>query len=189
MRSAGEYLGDRLGGAALVERGDEVLGLIGTSQIRRIPRRGWGTTRTEDAMVPLAKVPWARGDTDLWSALEVLDRSGLDGLLIGTNGDDVSALLTRRSASRLIRELAEKRALTSRVLLPVRALTGRRTPPTSRDASAYVAPSAPPDPESPDPTASGGSDTAAAGDSPEPPDAATPPQRSSGPSSDDTSHR
>jgi hypothetical protein len=106
---AGDYLGERMGGAALVERGDELLGLIGTSQIRRIPRRNWTAMRTEQAMVPVGRVPRASGDSDLWRALEVLERSGLDGLLVGTGGQ-VPALLTRRSAARLIRERAEERA-------------------------------------------------------------------------------
>ena len=124
---AGEYLGERLGGAALVERGEELLGLIGTAQIRRIPRRNWPAMRTEQAMVPLGSVPWARGDSDLWPALEVLERSGLDGLLIGT-GEQVSALLTRRSISLLIRERATQQALASRALLQIARLPGRRPP-------------------------------------------------------------
>ncbi len=125
---AGEYLGERLGGAALVERGEELLGLIGTAQIRRIPRRNWPAMRTEQAMVPLGSVPWARGDSDLWPALEVLERSGLDGLLIGT-GEHVSALLTRRSISVLIHERATQQALASRALLQVARFPGRRPPP------------------------------------------------------------
>jgi Zn-dependent protease len=124
---AGEYMGERLGGAALVERGQELLGLIGTAQIRRIPRRNWPLTRTEQAMVPLTKVPWTSGDTDLWSALETLERSGLDGLLVGT-GEHVSALVTRRSAAQLIHERAEQQARTLGPLLQARRFPGRRTP-------------------------------------------------------------
>jgi Zn-dependent protease len=125
---AGEYLGEKRGGAALVERGQELLGLIGTAQIRRIPRRNWPLMRTEQAMVPLGSVPRTSGEGDLWPALEILERSGLDGLLIGT-GDQVSALLTRRSAARLIRERAEQRARESVALLQVGRNRGRRTPP------------------------------------------------------------
>ena len=134
---AGEYLADRLGGAALVERGEELLGLIGTAQIRRIPRRNWPSMRTEQAMVPLASVPRADGDDALWPTLETLERSGLDALLIGT-AQQVTAMLTRRSAGRLIRELAERRARETGSLLQIAGLPGRRTPP------APPAPPAPP---------------------------------------------
>ena len=105
---AGEYLAERLGAAALVERGTELLGLIGTAQIRRIPRRSWTLTHTADAMVPIGAVPSVSGETDLWSALEVLERSGLDALLVAAGAP--GALVTRRSAAKLVHEKAEERA-------------------------------------------------------------------------------
>ena len=105
---AGEYLADRLGAAALVQRGSELLGLIGTAQIRRIPRRIWTDTRTEQAMVRIADVPSVSGDSDLWSALEVLERTGLDALLVATGGTG-TVLVTRRSAAKLVHEKAEER--------------------------------------------------------------------------------
>ena len=79
---AASYLGERIGGAALVEHNDELVGLIGTAQIKRIPSGQWTKTRTEDAMIPIANVPWVPADMDLWAALELLERTGLDGLLI-----------------------------------------------------------------------------------------------------------
>lgn len=104
---AGEYLGERLGAAALVERGSDLLGLIGTAQIRRIPRRLWTLTRTAEAMVPIGAVPSVSGEMDLWSALEVLERSGLDALLVAA-GAPGAALVTRRSAARLVHQKAEE---------------------------------------------------------------------------------
>ncbi|HEX7496212.1 MAG TPA: site-2 protease family protein [Candidatus Limnocylindrales bacterium] len=104
---AAEYLGERLGTAALVERGAELIGLVGTAQVRRIPRRSWPNTRTEQAMVPIANVPRISGDTGLWTALEMLERSGLDALLLAPAGVD-QALVTRRSAARLIHVRAEE---------------------------------------------------------------------------------
>jgi hypothetical protein len=105
---AADYLADRLGGAALVEHGADLLGLIGTAQIRRIPRRIWTQTRTEDAMVGIEKVPKLPGDTDLWSALEVLERSGLDALVVSPGGA-ATVLLTRRSVAQLVHEKVDER--------------------------------------------------------------------------------
>jgi Zn-dependent protease len=108
---AAEYLTERLGAAALVERGTELLGLIGTAQIRKIPRRIWTRTRTEEAMVSIANVPKLAGDSDLWSALEVLEKSGLDALLVaGGAAEGVgNVLMSRRSAARLVHLKAEER--------------------------------------------------------------------------------
>lgn len=104
---AASYLGERLGAAALVERGEELLGLIGTAQIRRIPSRLWTQTRTEDAMVGIGNVPSVNGDTDLWSALEVLERTGLDALLVAAGAP--GTLVSRRSAAKVVHEKAEER--------------------------------------------------------------------------------
>lgn len=104
---AGSYLGERLGAAALVERGSDLLGLIGTAQIRRIPRRSWTLTHTADAMVPIADVPTVSGEMDLWSALEVLERSGLDALLVAAAAP--VALVTRQSAAKVVHQRVEER--------------------------------------------------------------------------------
>lgn len=103
---AGEYLAERTGTAALVERGTEMLGLIGTAQIRRVPRRAWPNTHTEQVMVPIGSVPSAARDSDLWAALEVLERTGLDAMLV-SGSEDEPVLMTRRAAARIVRERVE----------------------------------------------------------------------------------
>lgn len=105
---AADYLSERLGTAALVERGTELLGLIGTAQIRRIARRSWTNIRTEQAMVKIQDVPRLAGDVDLWAGLEALERTGLDALLVAVAGPD-TILMTRRSAAKLVHEKAEER--------------------------------------------------------------------------------
>ena len=104
---AGSYLGERLGAAAMVERGSELLGLIGTAQIRRIPRRSWPLTHTADAMIPIADIPTVSGEMDLWSAQEVLERSGLDALLVAAAAP--VALVTRQSAAKVVHQRVEER--------------------------------------------------------------------------------
>jgi hypothetical protein len=104
---AGGYLAERTGTAALVERGTALLGLIGTNQIRRVPRRAWPNTHTEQIMVPIGSVPSAARDSDLWSALEVLERTGLDAMLV-SGSEDGPVLMTRRAAGRLVRERVEE---------------------------------------------------------------------------------
>jgi Zn-dependent protease len=103
---AGEYLAERMGTAALVERGSELLGLIGTAQIRRVPRRAWPNTHTEQVMVPIGSVPCAARDSDLWTALEVLERTGLDAMLV-SGSEDGPVLMTRRGAAQMVRERVE----------------------------------------------------------------------------------
>jgi Zn-dependent protease len=96
---ASEFLGVRLGGVALVEHGDELLGMIGTAQIKRVPARAWPRTRTESAMVRIDAVPRVDADLDLWSALEVLERSGLDALIVTSGAGAGAAKATPADAA------------------------------------------------------------------------------------------
>ena len=86
---ASPFLGEKVGTVDLVERDQKVLGLVGTAQVRRIPQSRWPQVRTEEAMVPLGKVPRIRADSDLWVAIETLERSGLDAIVV--TGDDRAA--------------------------------------------------------------------------------------------------
>jgi Zn-dependent protease len=117
---AAPFIAEKAGSADLVGR-DQVLGIIGTAQVRKIARRRWPEVRTEDAMVPIAAVPHVRADTDLWSAIETLERSGFDAVVVddmavapvqeGTDpgaGEENSApapnLMTRRSVGQVVRQ-------------------------------------------------------------------------------------
>jgi Zn-dependent protease/CBS domain-containing protein len=82
--------------AVPVVRGEHLLGLIGLTQLRRVGRRAWTTTRAEEAMVAAELMPALRPDDALWPAIEALRRSGLDGLpVVGDEG--LLGVLTRRS--------------------------------------------------------------------------------------------
>ncbi len=84
------------------------LGLIGVSQLRRLARRAWPTTRAEDLMVSPPILPLLAPDDALWGALERLRRSGLDGLPV-VRGGDLLGVLTRRAAVATIQDRARSR--------------------------------------------------------------------------------
>jgi Zn-dependent protease len=104
---AGAYVGEGAGTVALVERGDDLVGMIGAAQIRRVPEKRWKTTRTEQAMVPIDGVPTVTADASLWNAMEILDRTGLDAILIAL-ADGARGVLTRRSAALLVKARAQQ---------------------------------------------------------------------------------
>ena len=118
---AGEFLGPRLGSASLVGRPGDLVGLIGTRQIGRVPRRLWPDRRVESAMVPIGLVPAINADMPLWPALELLEQAGLDGLMVRPQPmvksepepdqeRELPALMTRRAASKIVRQRAEEKA-------------------------------------------------------------------------------
>jgi Zn-dependent protease len=91
-----------------VVRDDEVIGIVGASQLRMIPPGRWSSTRTEDVMVGGADLPTARVEDRLTDALERLRRSRLDGLPV-LDGTVLRGVLTRRSIAALLHARAESR--------------------------------------------------------------------------------
>jgi Zn-dependent protease/predicted transcriptional regulator len=89
--------------AVPVVEGDEVLGIVGVSQIRRIPQGRWTTTRVEAAMSRRPKLPVLSREDPLQGALEQLQRHRLDGLPVIEDGKLVG-VLTRRGAALFVRE-------------------------------------------------------------------------------------
>jgi Zn-dependent protease/predicted transcriptional regulator len=101
------------GSALPVVRDDEVIGVIGSAQLRRIGRKAWATTRAEEVMVgPPSMATLSPGDT-LWSALDRLRRTGLDGLPVMADGGFVG-LVTRQLVATAIQDRAKLRGVTIR---------------------------------------------------------------------------
>jgi CBS domain-containing protein len=85
---------------------DEVIGIVGLAQVRKIPRRRWAQTRTSDVMVAGTDMPTAAPDDRLTDALERLRRSHLDGLPV-LDGRILRGVLTRRSIAAILHARAE----------------------------------------------------------------------------------
>jgi Zn-dependent protease len=87
----------------VVQRGGTVAGFMTVHQIKRIPRAQWMTTTAAQVMVPLAQVKSLRPDTELWAAVEEMERDRSapmpvisDGYTWGIlSGEDVSIFVRR----------------------------------------------------------------------------------------------
>jgi Zn-dependent protease/CBS domain-containing protein len=81
---------------------DQVVGILGVAQVRRIPQARWAGTRVEDAMIKPPKLTFLSREDQLKDALEQIQRQGLDGLPVTEEGKLVG-VLTRRSAALFVR--------------------------------------------------------------------------------------
>ena len=84
-----------------VVRNDAVVGVIGPAQLRTVGRSSWTTTRAEQLMIDAADVPVLSPTDSVWSGLDRLRRSGLDGLPVA-DSSGVLGMLTRRAVVRTI---------------------------------------------------------------------------------------
>ncbi len=94
-----------------VTRGTELLGVIGASQLRRVRRDRWATTRVEDLMISPSAMLIVSPETTIRAALVGLARAGIDALPV-MEGGTFTGLLTRRDVAAAIRGRAELAGVT-----------------------------------------------------------------------------
>ena len=87
--------------AVPVVQGEDVVGLLGVGQVRRLRRGAWVSTRVEDVMVKPPRLTFLAPDDPLRSALERIQRAGLDGLPVLDDGALVG-ILTRRDIATFV---------------------------------------------------------------------------------------
>ncbi len=88
----------------IVERGDEVVGLLTLHHLRDIPKEQWATTSAAQAMIPAKNWKQISLDTELWDAIEEMDRDGVNQLPVMT-GERIEGMLTREDIISYLKEL------------------------------------------------------------------------------------
>ncbi len=90
----------------VVEDGDRVAGLLTMHCIKEVPREQWPTTSAGRVMIPLAKVKRTTPDTELWAAMEEMNRDGVNQLPVMTDGR-ILGMLRREDVIAYLRNLRE----------------------------------------------------------------------------------
>ncbi len=90
----------------LVKRGDDAVGLMTLQRIKEVPRSEWGATRAGQVMLPMDKLESIDPDAGLWTALEKLDRDGVNQLPV-TRDRHVVGMLSRKDVISFLRTLQE----------------------------------------------------------------------------------
>jgi len=90
----------------LVNRGGETVGLMTLHRVREVPRDEWGRTSAAQVMLPLQKLKRLSPDGELWTALQQMDRDGVNQLPVTRNGQ-VVGMLSREDVITFLRTLRE----------------------------------------------------------------------------------
>ncbi len=90
----------------LVNREDDIVGLMTLHRIKEVPRSEWTTTSAAQVMLPLEHLKCVEPDTELWDALQKMDRNGVNQLPI-TRGNHVIGMLSREDVITFLRTLQE----------------------------------------------------------------------------------
>jgi len=90
----------------VVKRSDVVIGLLTIHHLKGIPRTDWPTMTAAQAMIPAEQMKRLRPDTELWAALEEMDRDGVNQLPVMVDGQ-IQGHAQPRGCRRLSAHLTE----------------------------------------------------------------------------------
>jgi Zn-dependent protease len=90
----------------LVNRGNHTVGLMTLHRIMEVPRHAWAATSTAQVMLPLEQLQRIDPDTELWAALQKMDRDGVNQLPV-TRDHHVIGMLRREDVITFLRTLQE----------------------------------------------------------------------------------
>jgi Zn-dependent protease len=90
----------------LVKRGDNDVGLMTLQRIKEVPRAEWATTRIGQVMLPLDRLEGVDRNTELWTALQKLDRDGVNQLPV-TRDQQVIGMLSREDVISFLRTMQQ----------------------------------------------------------------------------------
>jgi Zn-dependent protease len=90
----------------LVKRGDNDVGLMTLQRIKEVPRAQWATTRIGQVMLPLDRLEGVDRNTELWTALQKLDRDGVNQLPV-TRDQQVIGMLSREDVISFLRTMQQ----------------------------------------------------------------------------------
>jgi CBS domain-containing protein len=90
----------------IVEDGDKVVGLLTLHHIKEVPREDWDLTTVAEAMTPLTDLKLIRSQTEMWVAVQEMDRDGVNQLPVMSNGH-IDGMLSREDIISYLRTLQE----------------------------------------------------------------------------------
>jgi Zn-dependent protease len=90
----------------LVERNDRPLGMITLHRVKELPRDKWAATNVGDVMLPFEQLKCVDPDTELWPALQNMDRAGVNQMPV-VRDQRVVGMLSREDAITFLRSLQE----------------------------------------------------------------------------------
>jgi Zn-dependent protease/predicted transcriptional regulator len=91
---------------ALVTHGDDTVGLMTLHRIKSVPTSEWSSRIAADVMLPRSEWKKVEPETDLWAALQQMDRDGVNQLPV-SNNDHVIGMLGREDVITFLRTLQE----------------------------------------------------------------------------------
>jgi Zn-dependent protease/CBS domain-containing protein len=90
----------------LVDREDQVAGLLTLHNLKEVPRPSWTTTTAAQAMIPIEKLSTIDPNAELWTAMERMGRDGINQMPV-MRGNELVGILSRSDIVRYLHSLQQ----------------------------------------------------------------------------------
>lgn len=90
----------------IVEKAGQVIGLLILHHLKDIPKDQWSTTTATQAMIPASQMKQLGLDTELWDAIQEMDRDGVNQLPVMADSQ-IQGMLTREDVISYLRKIQE----------------------------------------------------------------------------------
>jgi Zn-dependent protease len=88
----------------LVKQGETVVGLATMHVLQTIPKENWPKVTVSEVMIPTQKMKQITPQTDIWEAMEAMDKNGVNQLPVMMDGQ-VQGLLSREDVISFLRRM------------------------------------------------------------------------------------
>jgi len=75
--------------------------------LQAVPKEKWPTTTVEQVMIPTGQIKQIGPDTEIWAAIEEMDRDGVNQLPVMLDGQ-IQGMLTREDVISFIRRMPRR---------------------------------------------------------------------------------
>jgi len=89
-----------------VTLGNQTAGMMTVHRVKEVPRSQWTTTTAAQVMLPLDQMKRITPETEVWTALQQMDRDGVNQLPVTTDGQ-VVGMLSREDVITFLRTVQE----------------------------------------------------------------------------------
>jgi CBS domain-containing protein len=87
----------------IIKKDGQMIGLLTLHHLQNVPREKWPTTTVNEVMIPIPQLKQVGPDTEIWQAIEEMDRDGVNQLPVMQDGQ-IQGMLTREDVISFLRK-------------------------------------------------------------------------------------
>ena len=87
----------------IIKKDEQMIGLLTLHHLQNVPREKWPTTTVNEVMIPIPQLKQIGPDTEIWQAIQEMDRDGVNQLPVMKDGQ-IHGMLTREDVISFLRK-------------------------------------------------------------------------------------